>query len=98
MDFKKVNTESRFIIFLLQWCMSEIKLLHKKKKQNINNLQTSYFILNFRENMKCIKARIYVILDVQQPIERKEFKTHFSTVYLTHTQNQILEKARKYNF
>ncbi len=83
-----------------QWYTSQIILIHKKgQRTNINNYRPISLTSNIGKLfIKILKERIYKTLDEQQPIEQAGFRKRLSTVDHIHTINQLLEKAREYNF
>jgi len=83
----------------IQWCHSEIILIHKKgSKSDINNyrlISLSSCILKIF--MIIIKNRCYKQLDSHQKVEQAGFRKKFSTIDHIQALSQLIEKAKEFN-
>lgn len=83
-----------------QWKTAEIILLHKKgPKEEIKNYRPISLTSNAGKiYMKIIKDRIYPQIDRAQDTEQAGFRRGRSTIDQIFILNQLIEKAREYNF
>jgi len=81
-----------------EWSKSDIILIFKSGDRNkIDNYRP--ITLNTTTGKifsKLIQARIYPLLDSQQPPEQAGFRKSYSTIEQLHTVNQLIEKGNEY--